>query len=136
MRPGVLGDSHEVGRRHRATNGVRPSHERLGADDDAGAQVELGLVVEAQVLTLDRGAQVTEHRQPRRCPAIDLVAIRLDPEFLGLGVERRDVGAPDGDRRVDVVVDDGDADAGGDDQLEVVQGDRAGCLGEQDVRRR
>ncbi len=127
---GVLGDPDEVGRRHGTSDGVGPAHERLGTDDDAGAEVELRLVVEPEVVAFDGGAQVTEHRQSRRRAAVDLVAVRLDAEALRLGVERGDVGAADGDRRVGVIVDHGDADAGGDDQLEPVQRDRAGRLGE------
>jgi len=119
----VFSDAHELRGWDHTTDRMRPAHERLGTDDRAGVEIELRLEVEMQLLVLDRGAEIAEHRQSSRCPAIDLVAVDLHTEPLRLGVEHRDIGEPQWRALVEVVVDDGKSGAGGGDDLEPVEGD-------------
>ena len=63
--PGALGDRDEVGRRDVAQRRVLPAQQRLEAHHRAGTQVDLGLVVQAQLLgVVQRLPQVAEQHQP------------------------------------------------------------------------
>ena len=55
---GLLGDGDELGRRDHAALGMVPAHQRLVADDPAGHEVELRLVVEMKVAALEGDVQL------------------------------------------------------------------------------
>src|SRR5450756_2393320 len=68
---GVLGQRDEVVRWDQAAVGVLPADQGLGADDVPGADADLGLVVQDQLVAVQRPAQVPEQRQLRRGVAVD-----------------------------------------------------------------
>ncbi len=55
---GLFGDRNELRRRHQAQARPHPAQQRLGADHAAREQVNLGLVVQQQLVAFDRTAQV------------------------------------------------------------------------------
>ena len=120
---GVFGDAHELCCRDHTTDRMRPAHQRLCADHDAGVQVELRLEMEMQLLVLDCCTQIAQHRQAGRGPAIDFMAVHLHSEPLRLRVEHRDVGEPQGRAVIEIVFDDSQSGTGGDDDLEPVDRD-------------
>ena len=48
--PGLLGERDELAGRQQALLRVQPAHERLDADDRAGAELQLGLVVQHELV--------------------------------------------------------------------------------------
>ena len=123
--PRVLSHPDELGRWHDAADGMGPTHECLCTDDRAGGEVELGLQVNAKSVSLDCRAEVAEHREASGGATIDLVAVHVDAEALRLGVVHGDVGVPERDTVFVVTLDHGHTCAGGDDDLEPVERDRA-----------
>ena len=77
----VLGDRDELGRVEQAALGVLPAHQRLEAADLAGAKVDHRLVVERQLVALERVPQLALDLEP---------AHRAGPH---LGVEEHAAGA-------------------------------------------
>ena len=61
--PGVLGERDELVGKDQAALGVLPAHQGLGADDLAGADADLGLVVQDELAAVQRPAQVPEQRE-------------------------------------------------------------------------
>ena len=59
----MLGKGDEAHGGHHAAGGVGPSHQGLGADGLAGAQVDLGLQEDAQLVGVDRLAQLAQQGQ-------------------------------------------------------------------------
>ncbi len=53
----LFGNRDEVGRRHHAEFGMLPAQQRFGADDAAILEADLGLVVQFQLIALERTAQ-------------------------------------------------------------------------------
>ena len=60
---GLLGERQERARAEQAELRVIPAHERLGAGDLAGLEVELGLVVHDDLAGLDRLRQLADQRE-------------------------------------------------------------------------
>ena len=63
---GALGQRHELAGREQAARRVLPAHERLDADHRAGAQRDLRLVVQDELVLVDRAAQLGEQRERAR----------------------------------------------------------------------
>ena len=55
---GLLGERNELAGREHAALGMAPPHERLGADDAAGLQVDDRLVVQEKLRAFDRAVQI------------------------------------------------------------------------------
>ena len=109
----VLGQRDELVGRQPAVHGVRPAQQHLGAGDHVGAQVDLGLVVQDELLALERRAQVAGQRQALDAVAVELGHVALDAGPALLGLVHGDVGALH--EHVDVLAVlgvGGDADAG------------------------
>ena len=71
--PGLLGERDELGRRDEAAQRVAPAEQRLQPADLAGAQVDLGLVVHAElVVVVERAPQVAEQDEPVRAVEVAL----------------------------------------------------------------
>ena len=64
MRPGLLGERDERERRDEPAGRVLPADERLEPDDPAGREVDDRLVVEPQLVALERAAQVVLELDP------------------------------------------------------------------------
>ena len=62
---GLLGEGEEFAGKHQSETRVRPSDECLDADDLTTSQLDLGLVVEHELVVLDRVLEFAEHEQPR-----------------------------------------------------------------------
>ncbi len=119
--PGGLGDGYELVRRHPAALGVHPAHQRLQAGD-LPVEADLGLVVQLDLVGVQRPAQVAEETEPVRRVGVPLGLVDLDPGAVPLRLVHRHVGAaqqPFGVQRV--VGEDGDARAGLQHQGEPVQ---------------
>ena len=91
-----------------------PAQQCLGANDVAGAQVDLGLVVQHQLVALDGAAQLGFQQQPLHRDGVDLLAVELDAIApAGLDVLHRHAGVAQQRGVVRAVVrEDRDADAG------------------------
>ena len=61
---GALGQGDELVRRNQTVLGVLPANQGFDADAAIVAQADFGLVVQGQLVTLDRPTQVADHRQP------------------------------------------------------------------------
>ena len=70
--PQFLGQRDEAHRRHQAMLRVLPAHQRLGADDAAAAQIDLGLVMQHEFAALRRAAQLRTQCQPLVGLAVEL----------------------------------------------------------------
>ena len=111
---GALGDPDEPGRRDEAPLGMDPADERLDAHDPAGLEVGLRLVVDDELLLLDRAAQLARERQPLGVVRVLLGAVDGRAGVRALGDVHRDVGVLEQRVRVlPVLAEDGDADARG-----------------------
>ena len=110
----VLGDGDELGGVEQAALGVLPAHERLDAGDLAGAQADHRLVVEGELVAVERLAQLAFDLEPghrlarissskssQRARPLSLAryiaasASRISSSALALAARRRG----DGDRR-------------------------------------
>ena len=83
---------------------VVPAHERLDADDAAGHDVGLGLVVQLELLVLERGAQLAGEREAARRVVVLLRLVEREAAAGLLGRVHGDVGALDQDLDVVAVV--------------------------------
>ena len=132
-----LGDADELAGRHEPALGVRPAHERLDAGRAAGAERHLRLVVQHQLVPLERAVQLVLQGEPaarvaQRGVVVDLAAAApLGGAQRGgglaqhaLGVAAR-AGLGDADRRPDVMVAAGERERRGE-RGERAGGDRAG----------
>ena len=109
----MLGQRDELVRRQPAVHGVRPAQQHLGARHRIGAQVDLGLVVQHELLALERRAQVAGQGQALHAVAVELGDVALDPGAPLLGLVHGDVGALHEHVDVLAVLGEGrDADAG------------------------
>ena len=82
----VLGDRDELGRVEQAALGVLPADQRLEAGDLAGAQADHRLVVEGQLVAVERVAQLAFDLEPAQRPArisASNSTQRARPLFLG-----------------------------------------------------
>ena len=79
---GFLGDGDEFGWRHQAHARVAPAYQRLEPDDAAAPAVELGLVMQFELLVFHGHPQVMVHGQP------------LHGGLVHLGREELDIVAP------------------------------------------
>ena len=124
---GVLGDRHEDVRRDEAVVRVVPAGQRLDADDRAGLQVGLGLVLDEELLALDGPPQLGGEREPPRAVVVDGRVVPLDAGGAALGGVHRHVGPLQEGGRVGAVVGrDGHADAGADVEHDVAELERRG----------
>ena len=102
-----------------------PAHERLGAGDLAGLEVELGLVVDDDLAGLDRVGQLADQREAGARVAVARGAVDLVADAAGLGRVHGDVGALH--QRLDVAAVLGehrDADAGAHEQRQALEAER------------
>jgi hypothetical protein len=89
-----------------------PADERLDADDPAGLEVGLRLVVDDELLVLERAAQLARERQPLGVVRVLLGAIDGGAGVRALGDVHRDIGVLEQRVRIlPVLAEDGDADA-------------------------
>ncbi len=68
--PGLLGERDEVQRRHQAVPGPLPAHQRLGGDDRAGLEVDDRLVVDHQLVALERLPEPVQDVEPGDRPVL------------------------------------------------------------------
>ncbi len=121
---GLLGERDELVGRDHAAGRVRPAHERLDAGDAVAAEVELGLEVQGQAVLGDRVAQLADQLQALAGVQVALARVELGARAARLGLVHRDVGALE--QRLGVVAvlrEQRDADAGGDLQLDPLDGE-------------
>jgi hypothetical protein len=134
---GLLGERDEDVGRDVLLGRVAPTQERLGADDDAGAQVDLRLEVGDELAVLERAAQVGGEREAGEARVVLLRGVAHDADGAFLRLVHRDVGALH--ERLDVVAVVGmerdadaaaelEADALGDERLGEGAADRVGDL--------
>ena len=109
---GVLGERDEVAGRNEAELGVVPAHERFERDRQPGTDVDDRLVVDDQLVALERAVQSGDARQSVRGVGCFAVGLVLDaaPAAL-LGAVHRVVGFAQQLGRVGLVARDRDADA-------------------------
>ena len=131
--PALLGDGDERAGEHDALARVAPAHERLDPDDPALVEVDERLVVELELVALERVAEVVlELEALGHAPADGGVEELVARAAVVLGALHRGVGVAH--ERLGVVaapVGDGDADAGADDDGSVAEHDRRGERVEQ-----
>ena len=124
--PGLLRQRDERGRGDEPELRMIPSGQRLEADDPTGPRVDLRLIVQLEVTRLERRAQIAlegvlHERAGAQVGGVDLVrraAVRLGAVHRDVGVLHQRLGVGAAHRS------DGDADAGADDQLSAVDGER------------
>ena len=89
-----------------AAGGVLPAHQRLGAEDGAGLDVDLRLVVQDELAVHERGVEVLDRLEPGAVGLVELGLVELDARVGVLGGVHRDVRAPQqvGDLHARVVV--------------------------------
>ena len=75
IEPGVLDGGDELRRRQQAALGVLPAHERLGADERAGAQVVLRLEVHDELVLGQRRPQLGGQGQPVQARLVAVGAV-------------------------------------------------------------
>jgi hypothetical protein len=89
---GLLGHREEVRRRDQAQLGMLPAQQRLGADDAAAGEVELGLIVEDEALLLEGRAQAVLDRHAPLDGRVHVVGEELESVAAAvLGVEQRGI---------------------------------------------
>ena len=103
-RAGPLGERHELVGLQQPVLGVLPAHERLGAGDVVPLERHLRLVVQDELVALDRAPQLAEEAQPGRRVRVALGRVGLDAALAALGVVHRDVGALHQRRHVGAVL--------------------------------
>ena len=111
-RAGALGERDELVGLQQPVLGVLPAHERLDARHAVALERDLRLVVQDELVALDRAPQLAQEAEPGRRVGIALGRVGLDAALGALGVVHRDVGALDQRRDVAPVLGrEGDADA-------------------------
>ena len=122
--PDLLDDREECVRVEQPAGGVLPAHERLRAEDGTGGHVDLRLVVQHELVAIERGVEVLDRLEPDAVGLIELRVVALRPGVGVLGGVHRDIGASeqidDADR---LVVAFGDAGARVDEQPRAVDGE-------------
>ena len=98
---GVLGQRDELVRRQQPALRVLPAHQRLDAVDVAGREHGLRLVVDDELVLVERAPQLADERQAARVVLVLRLVVDLEQRVLGLGLVHGDVGALH--ERVDVV---------------------------------
>jgi hypothetical protein len=68
---GAFGQGDELSRPEQAVVGMLPAHQRLRAQDPAGPQIRLGLVVEDQLVAFQGPPQAAEEGQAPRAVLVD-----------------------------------------------------------------
>ena len=133
---GLFGHRDELRRRHPAQFRMQPAHQRLGADQLAAVQVELGLVPGVQLAGRHRTAQRRQQQQPlqrglvlqRIVAAQRVAALALGAAQGALGMAQQRVGAVAVLRKMP------EADRDGDGHLMALQLDRLGQRGQPVAR--
>ena len=133
---GLLGQRDELRGRDVAVPGQAPAQQRLGADDPAVAQVDLGLVLDHQLVALERAAQLALEHQPLDRGGVHLRGVEGEGvAAVLLGVVHGRIGVADQvDDVLGVARAEGDADARGQEHLVLVELERPADLGEQRAR--
>ena len=110
--PGLLDQVEEGVGVEQAAGGVVPADQRLDAVDLAGAQVDLGLVVQDELVVGQRGPQLLDRPQPGRAVGVVGAAVDVMSGCGGLRLVHGDVGLAQQVAQVGAVVgEQGDADA-------------------------
>ncbi len=73
--------------------GVAPAQERLDASQPPALQIDLWLVVQQELVVLDRAAHLTEQDQPRCVEAVLVGGEGLDPAAVRFCTSKRRIGA-------------------------------------------
>jgi len=89
----LLGQGEEAGGREQPAGRVLPAHERLDADDAARAQLDLRLVVQDELLAVERAREVPEQREARRRVGVARGVVVGGARAAALGLVHRDVRA-------------------------------------------
>ncbi len=121
----LLGERQEGARAEQAELRVIPAHERLGAGDLAGLEIELRLVVHDDLTGLDRVRQLADQGETGAGMAVAGRAVDLMADAARLGGVHGDIGALH--QRLDVAPVLGehrDADAGADQQRQALEAER------------
>ena len=100
---------------------MHPADQRLRADHLTVEEPDLGLEVDGELAVRDGVAQLREDREPLRAPCLELATVDLNPGTPGLRGVHRDVGLPKQVPRVSVRSGRGDAQAGFDGDLQLVE---------------
>jgi hypothetical protein len=133
--PGLFGEREDDQRRDHAEGGVMPADHRLDLVDGAGSQVELRLIVQHQLVGVDRPAQLIGAAQPVSIVDGRLIhGERLRSELRA--VHRTIRASHQRDAVIPVVRRDRDADAHPDPGADRVDGERALEGGTQTCRER
>ena len=90
---GVLGVREERAGSAQAVDGVLPAHERLDAGDASGREVDLRLVVQDELVALERAAQLGDQREPLARVTVTGRVVGLKARARVLGLVHGDVGA-------------------------------------------
>ena len=124
---GFLGERNEMRGRDVAVPGQPPAQQGLGADDAAVAQVDFRLVADIELVALQRAAQLALQHQPLDRRGVHLRGVEGEGvAAVLLGVVHGRVGvADDVDDVFRVARAEGDADAGRQEDLVLVQLERA-----------
>ena len=91
--PNLLDDREECVRVEQPAGGVLPAHERLRAEDGTGGHVDLRLVVQHELMVIERGVEVLDRLEPDAVGLVELRVVALRPGVGVLGGVHRDVGA-------------------------------------------
>jgi hypothetical protein len=90
--PGPFGQGDELAGWDQPVGGVLPAHQRLHAQDLPAVGVDLGLVVQQQLPTLDGAAQLPEQGEPAGAVLVLLGVEQHEPGMGLLGHVHGDVG--------------------------------------------
>jgi hypothetical protein len=90
--PGPFGQGDELAGREQAMLRVLPAHQRLHPQYPAAVGVDLGLVVQHQLLAVDGAAQLAEQGQPSGAVLVELGVEQHEPGVGLLGGVHGDVG--------------------------------------------
>src|SRR5208282_3026118 len=88
---GLLDERDELQRRQQAVFGVAPAKQRLDTGYPPRLEVDLRLVVENELVALQRGADLTEQPQSRGIEAVLLGRVDLHTAVVGLGARKREI---------------------------------------------
>ena len=125
---GVLGERQELHWGHQAEGGVGPANERLHGEDLTRSEVQLGLIVKDEISIVNRDAQLFDQIE-LLLGAVDHLVVKDVGDVAQLRAVHRRVGAPrEPDGFGGVRRGQGDADAGADAGLHLLQNERLADL--------